>query len=178
MPHMNRSQCYQNQIATKLLSSQFVYTRLPNLQFSKKLVITTTVPGKNPEVGSSNVNLLFGRRTSFNKTFRPQDKEYRLINLPLTSHKQHIASDLGHLASTILPFQLESHLLQATSLKRGETSWTLDKCTPATPLHPILFSYPISEEKFGMTITLFHKKVPSSHPIFYLTLFQLPLQEI
>jgi hypothetical protein len=173
---MNRSQSYQKQAAIKLLSSQFVYPKAPSLQFIKKLVIATSIKGKNPEVGSTNITLLFGRRPSFSRTLRRQEKEYRLVNLTLTSHKQHLASDLDRLAHTILPFQLENRIPEARLLKGKETSWTLDTCTPATPMAPLLFPYPLPEEKFGLTLTLFHKNVPSSHISFYLTLFQLPLQ--
>jgi hypothetical protein len=105
---MTRSYYYQNQIATKLLSSKFVYSQVPNSGLAKKLILCSTVSTKNPEVGSATIHLLFGRRPSFRRTFRRRENEYKLINLILTSHKGETARDLDRLATSILPFQLEN----------------------------------------------------------------------
>jgi hypothetical protein len=155
---MNRYPYYQNHVATKLLSSKFVYSQVPSLQFVKKLIIAGTVKAKNPEVGSATVHILFGRRPSFRRTFHHQEKEYRLINLTLTSNKRHIPCDLDRLATSILPFQLENHIPPLHTRKDQETSCTLNDCTPATPLNPLLFPYPVSDERFSLTITFFHQK--------------------
>jgi len=119
---MTRSYYYQNQIATKLLSSKFAYTQVPNPGLAKKLILSGTVSTKNPEVGSATIHLLFGRRPSFRRTFRRRENEYKLINLILTSHKGEIASDLDRLANSILPFQLENEIAIIDPLKDEGTS--------------------------------------------------------
>jgi hypothetical protein len=119
---MNRSTNYQKQVVLKLLSSKFVHMKMPSLQFIKKLTIHSTVSSKNPEVGSANLNILFGRRPSFIRTLRRQEKEYRLVYLNLTSHKRYIAPDLDCLACTILPFQLENRLSPVKPMKSDESS--------------------------------------------------------
>jgi hypothetical protein len=172
---MKRPQYYHNQIATKLLSSKFVYSQLPGLQVVKKLTIKSSVPHKNPEVGSVALNLLFGRRPAFWRTFRRQEKEYRLIHLLLTSNKNSIPFDLDCLATAILPFQLENRLTWIKTTKPEETFWTVENCTPATPLNPILFPYPLPEDQFNLHVLFVHKKNSPSIITFYLNLFQLPL---
>jgi hypothetical protein len=172
---MNRSQSNQNQIATKLLSSKFLYSKVENLRPVKKLTIQTTIKTKNPEVGSATINILFGRRPSFTRALRRHDREYRLIHLTLTAHKKKILTDLDLLAYTILPFQLANQMAHIRSISGEETSWTLENCTPASPLHPLLFPYPISDERFTLTIILGHKRTALPIVTFYLNFFQLPI---
>jgi len=107
---MLRAHYYQTQIATKLLSSKFVYSSASNPECVKKLTIESNVKVRNPEVGSATLNVIFGRRPAFTKNIRRQEKEYRLGHLILTSHKSTIAYDLDHLATALLPFQFENKL--------------------------------------------------------------------
>ena len=174
---MNRAQANQNQIATKLLSSKFIYFHVENLRPVTELTIQTTTKARNPEVGAATMSILFGRRPSFTRVLRRQDQEYRLIHLTLTSHKKQILPDLDHLSHTILPFQLANQTAHVRSL-REETSWTLENCTPATPLNPLLFPYPIPDERFALTIIFGHKKTIRAAITFYLNLFQLPVNII
>jgi hypothetical protein len=119
---MNRAAYYQKQVVLKLLSSKFVHVKMPHLQFVEKLALQSSVNPKNPEVGSTTINTLFGRRPSFIRTLRRQEKEYRLVCLNLTSNKRYIAADLDCLATTLLPFQLENQLSPLKSLKGDESS--------------------------------------------------------
>lgn len=119
---MTRSYYYQKQITTKLLSSKFVYDQVPNPELAQKLILSSTVSPKNPEVGSATIHLLFGRRPSFRRTFRSRENEYKLINLLLTSNKGEIARDLDRLATSILPFQLENEIAVINPLREEGTS--------------------------------------------------------
>jgi len=52
----------------------------------------------------------------------------------------------------------------------------MEDCTPATPLHPIVFPYPIVDDNFNLTAVLIpQKKISSAVIIFYLNIFQLPV---
>ena len=172
---MNRYYANQNQIATKLLSSKFIYSRVENLQPVKQLTVQTTSKARNPEVGAATMSILFGRRPSFTRALRRQDQEYRLIHLTFTAHKDRVCKDLGLFAHAILPFQLVNQMAYVRSVSEEETYWTLENCTPATPLNPLLFPYPISDERFNLTITLEHEKSILPAFTFYLNLFQLPI---
>ena len=115
------------------------------------------------------------RKTVGRRQLRRHDREYRLIHLTLTAHKKKILTDLDLLAYTILPFQLANQMAHIRSISGEETSWTLENCTPASPLHPLLFPYPISDEKFTLTIILGHKRTALPIVTFYLNFFQLPI---
>ena len=175
---MNRAQRYQTQIINKLLSSKFLYTSPSNTPFptDQKLIIKGTSKAKNPEVSASTLNILFSQKPAFNRALRRHDKEYLLINLILTSNKNKVAKNLDHLAFLILPFQLENKPLPITEKSEREISWTVEGCIPATPLHPLIFPYPIPDEQFNLTIFFLpDTNIPRSRSLFYLNLFQLPI---
>src|ERR1700686_598006 len=119
---MNRAQANQNQIATKLLSSKFIYFHVENLRPITELTIQTTTKARNPEVGAATMSILFDRRPSFTRVLRRQDQEYRLIHLTLTAHKEQILTDLDLFSHTILPFQLANQMAYVRSISGEETS--------------------------------------------------------
>jgi hypothetical protein len=119
---MPRAHYYQTQIATKLLSSKFLYSSVPNPECVKKLTIASNVKARNPEVGSATLNVIFGRRPAFTKSLRRQEKEYRIGHLILTSHKNTIAYDLDSLATALLPFQFENELYYAKNRTENKLS--------------------------------------------------------
>ena len=175
---MNRAQHYQTQIINKLLSSKFLYASPSNIPFSanKKLIIKGTSKAKNPEVSASTLSILFSQKPAFDRALRRRDKEYLLIYLMLTSNKNKVIKNLDRLAFLILPFQLENKLLPVTGKSEREVSWTVEGCIPATPLHPLIFPYPIHDDRFNLTaFFLPDTDVPRSHSLFYLNLFQLPI---
>lgn len=172
---MNRSQCYKKQVVNKLLSSKLLYPKTPNLQLVNKLITKGTIKIKNPEVGSATLHTILGRKPSFSRTWVPNENEYRLVHLHLTSNRTGINNDLDLLANSLLPFQLEKRVFPLTIQKEGESGWTIEGCTPPTPLNPLLFPYPINDERFNLTILLSHKNISLPSINFYLNLFQLPV---
>ena len=175
---MNRAKHYQTQIINKLLSSKFLYSTPSNIPLpaNQKLIIKGSSKAKNPEVSASTINILFSQKPAFDRTLRRLEKEYLLVHLTLTSNRKQTADNLDHLASLIIPFQLENQLFPVKGKNEGEISWTIEGCTPATPLHPLIFPYPIHDERFNLTVFfLTNTNIPHAHSIFYLNLFQLPV---
>jgi len=175
---MNRAACYQAQIVNKLLSSKFLCPGLPGAPFAstQKLIIKGAGKARNPEVSASTLTVSFGQRPTFDRALRRQEKEYLLIHLTLTANRGRVASNLDRLASLILPFQLENKMLTIKGRAGGEGSWTIKGCTPPAPLYPLLFPYPISDERFNLTVFfLTGRGVSPCLPLFYLNLFQLPV---
>lgn len=172
---MNRSHSHQNQVATKLLSSKFLYPQTPRLQLITHLITKGTIKMKNPQVGASTLTFLWGRKPSFTRTLLPREYKYRLVHLLLTSNKRGIPHDLDWLAQGILPFQLDEPFFPLLLHQEGESSWRIEGCTPPPLLDPLLFPYPILDERFNLTIFLLHKTTSLLHISFYLHLFQLPV---
>jgi hypothetical protein len=121
---MNRAKHYQTQIINKLLSSKFLYSTPSNIPLpaNQKLIVKGTSKAKNPEVSASTINILFSQKPAFDRTLRRQEKEYFLVHLTLTSNRKQMADNLDHLASLIIPFQLENQLFPSKGKNEGETS--------------------------------------------------------
>jgi hypothetical protein len=172
---MARSSVYQKNIIHKLLSSKFNYPKAGPSQPVKRIIIHGKGNLKNPEIGAIALQVLFDRRPSFQKIFRPREKEYRLNHLVLTSPACRVPGDLDILASTIIPFQLEHHTFTIKAPLTDEISCRVQNCIPATPLNPLFFPYPIVDERFNLTLVINPSSKASLVVDFYLNLFLIPV---
>ena len=172
---MSRASAYQKNVIHKLLSSKFNYPKARTLQPVKRIIIHGTGNLKNPEIGAIPLQISFDRRPSFQKILRPREKEYRLNHLVLTSPARRVPGDLDHLASAIIPFQLEHHTFTIKAPLKDEISCRVQNCTPATPLNPLFFPYPIVDERFHLTLVINPSSKASLVVDFYFNLFLIPV---
>ena len=172
---MSRARAYQQNVIHKLLSSKFNYPKASALQPVKRITIHGTGNLKNPEIAAITLQISFDRRPSFQKTFRPREKEYRLNHLVLTSPTRRVADDLDHLASVIIPFQLKHHTFAIKAPLKNEIACRVQNCVPATPLNPLFFPYPIIDERFALTLVINPSLKAPIVVDFYFNLFLIPV---